>query len=178
MRKSLALSVAFAFALAMAVAAQSTSQGSTTSRQDHPSKSSKSVTVTGCLQSGSTANSYVLTNVSGSNLTSGTSGQEDMPTSGQSNMTITLSPASSKVNLKSHVGHKIEVTGTMVPSSDKTSRNSGYGSGQSGQAGTSGQSGMSGQSGTSGQSGPSTSDIGHKMKVQSVRMLSDSCTEK
>src|SRR3990172_5821656 len=55
--------------------------------------------MTGCLNKGTEANSYLLTNVEGTGPK-------------------TLGVVSSTANLAPHVGHKIEVTGTAVPAAE------------------------------------------------------------
>ena len=59
----------------------------------------KEHSMTGCLQKGSEANSYLVTNVEG-------------------NGPKTIGIVSSSANLAPHVGHKIEVTGTAVPAKE------------------------------------------------------------
>ena len=55
--------------------------------------------MTGCLNTGTEANSYLLTDVEGTGPK-------------------TLGVVSSTANLAPHVGHKIEVTGTAVPAAE------------------------------------------------------------
>jgi hypothetical protein len=145
-------------------------------------------TVTGCLRAGDTAGTYMLTDIqmgsgsttgttSGSSTTSGstttsgttaTSGQRgQMPTS------LTLNPEAS-VDLKAHVGHKIEVTGTMAGGGRRGGDTTGSTSGTSGSTTTSATT-------TSG-SGQSTTEGGQRgatrtMNVTSVRMISESCSQ-
>jgi len=59
----------------------------------------KEHSMTGCLQKGSAANTYMVTNVEGSGPKS-------------------IGIVSSTADLAPHVGHKIEVTGTAVPVKD------------------------------------------------------------
>jgi hypothetical protein len=80
-------------ALALAVNAQA--------RQDKPA-AQKEHTMTGCLQKGTTADTYVVMNTA-----------EKGPK--------TISIIESKVNLVPHVGHKIDITGTDVPNKEAES---------------------------------------------------------
>jgi hypothetical protein len=59
----------------------------------------KEHSMTGCLQKGAEANSYMVTDVEGKGPK-------------------TIGIVSSSANLAPHVGHKIEVTGTAVPPKD------------------------------------------------------------
>jgi len=68
---------------------------------DHQKKGKKSngaMTVSGCLQKGTEANTYMLTNVS-------------------SGGSYELIGAPASMNLAPHVGHRIEVTGTVAKAS-------------------------------------------------------------
>ncbi|HEY3129444.1 MAG TPA: hypothetical protein VGL91_08295 [Acidobacteriota bacterium] len=62
-------------------------------------KGGRMVTLTGCLQSGTEANTYTLTNVTGTAVSTGKQ--------------IELMEGA-KVSLKEHVGHKVEITGTRI----------------------------------------------------------------
>jgi len=68
--------------------------------QDKPAP--KEHTMTGCLQKGSTADTYVVMNTA-----------EKGPK--------TISIIESKANLTPHVGHKIDITGTAVPNAEAES---------------------------------------------------------
>jgi hypothetical protein len=146
--------VAFAFTVGLnaqttgAGSSQGTTSGQTSTSSEKSSKAGKSghaVTLTGCLREGDTPGTYQLTNVdmssmgaksgkgshahSGTATSGSTSGTE---TSGQAGMgsagAITLI-AGGSVNLKEHVGHKVQVTGTWAKAA---------GSGTPGAEGTSG----------------------------------------
>ena len=62
-------------------------------------KGSKMVTLTGCLQAGTEANTFTLTNVTG---TAASTGKQYELLEG------------AKVSLKEHVGHKVQITGTKI----------------------------------------------------------------
>jgi hypothetical protein len=118
MKKTITLSAAVVFALAMAAAAQS----ATSSTQDQSRNSMQPVTLTGCLAQGSSPNTYVLTNITEVPAAKGTSGQMGM--SGQMNemnehwkdKRVELMP-NATMDLKEHLGHKVEVKGTLEPAS-------------------------------------------------------------
>lgn len=156
--------------------AQSGSMSGSQSSHAHSDKSAESVTLTGCLQSDPSGKGFVLTNVTeGGNAASGEAGQTG--TSGQSGqMSGTSGSADSvelvankKVDLKAHVGHRVEITG--VPAKSK-SKSSSMGSESGSEAGTSGS--ASGQSGS--MSGSGNTWAGQKIRVESIRHIADSCS--
>ena len=125
-----AIWMATAFACATAVVAAQT-PSTTPSRADD-----KTVTVTGCLEAASTATSttaagatassgFILANAMSSASTSASSSSAagTTATAGTTGTTGTVARGTSYVleghdaDLKSHVGHKIEVTGTVEPKS-------------------------------------------------------------
>jgi len=167
------------------------------SSQSSQGSSKPQVMVTGCIQRSSetttgtsgTSSSmnetkYILTNAtesssgSGWRSSTGTSGSSSSGSYGSSPSTSSsmrdtyqLDAADSK--LSPHVGHKVEITGTLENSSwsgsssnqpssgDRTSSGSDYGSGSS-----------------SAQFGSSSSSMNApKLKVDNVRMISSSCSE-
>jgi hypothetical protein len=142
----LALLVAVTF-LPLRVLAQDTGSGNA---GQNGSASAETTTVTGCLKAGKQAGHYMLTAEDG---------------------TI-YHLRSRQVKLGEHVGHTVEVTGTIPQ---------GRGNGAGGQApsATSGDSSSSSMSG-SGQNGAggATADQhggGHMLIVTSVKMVSDTC---
>ena len=169
--------VAFACALTVGLAAQTSRTPSTQTT----SQTDKQITVTGCVQrasdsgssgtggtsgtSGSTSASsskFILTNAmmgSGgtSGSTSGTTGSSTSSGSSGSMKTYRLDTTDDS-KLTPHVGHKVEVSGTLEEQSSTTSSSS-----------TSGTSGTTGTSSTSSANAP-------KLKVDSVRMLSSTCS--
>ncbi len=83
---------------------------------------SKNVTVTGCLKAGDTADSFTLTDLkfggskgSGAVGTSGATGAAAPPAALASATSLTIKPSSS-TKLAEHVGHQVEVTGTISDS--------------------------------------------------------------
>jgi hypothetical protein len=85
-----ALCLAGALALAFSAPAQAQSSS-------NPSDTSKSMKITGCLREAGTAGEFELTNVD---------------KSGTSEKSETYKLVAGSVNLKDHVGHKVEITGT------------------------------------------------------------------
>jgi hypothetical protein len=208
--KRLMTSTCLAAAFAVGLAAQSTS---TATSQDPPAGQRggpRPVTATGCLRAGDTAGTYMLTDVqmqgggrrggdttttagggttasttgstaggTGSTATSGAGqGRGQMPT------TLMLSP-SADVDLKPHVGHKIEVTGTMMGGrgngggTTATGTTAGTtGGGTTTGTGTTTSTGTTTGTGTSA-AGGGTQGGGRAMRnvtVTSVRMISESCS--
>jgi hypothetical protein len=114
----MAIVVASTFAVGLAV--QASPQYPPSSQPEKKKSTSKStsdagraVTLTGCLREGDTPGTFALSNVQwdrGGNRTRGTTGSTTRGTTGKD--TVQLTPASG-VDLKPHVGHKIQVTGTM-----------------------------------------------------------------
>jgi FlaG/FlaF family flagellin (archaellin) len=176
-----ALCVAAAASWVMTAGAQT--YGSSEKAQKSSTKSAKSITVTGCVQEGTMPETYTLTNVTGtsgswggSGSSSGTSGTSGSGMSGETGTTgenIEL-VASSGVDLKAHVGHKVQVTGTpMGMDHSKNSKKGSSGTSGSGASGSGSMSGtMAGESGSQGMSGM----MEHKLTVKSVKMLSDTCS--
>jgi hypothetical protein len=171
--KRLMTSTCLAAAFAVGLAAQTTGTAGT---QDPPAGQrggGRSVTATGCLRAGDTAGTYQLTDVqmqgggrrggdtgaaSGTGAAAGGRGRGNMPT------TVMLN-AASDVDLKPHVGHKIEVTGTMT-GGGRRGGDTGAGSGTGTGTGTGTGAGASGGQGRGMRS----------ITVTSVRMISESCT--
>lgn len=194
--KRLLTATCLAMACAVGLGAQQTTGTSGTTADQGGQGRGGPRTVTGCLRAGDTAGTYMLTDIqmgersgdtagttagtsttSGSTTTSGTSGMSatggqrgQMPTS------LMLNPESS-VDLKAHVGHKIEVTGTMAGGGRRggdTTTTSGSTSG-----GT--MTGGSTTSGSTTSSEQSTTGAGQRagtrtLNVTSVRMIAESCS--
>jgi len=160
------LCLAAAASMVMTVSAQSGTMGGSTETKE-TKKSDKSMTFTGCVEEGQTPGTYKLTKATtaGMSTGSGTSGSgTSTGTSGSMSSEMTtfeLVPASG-VELKNHVGHQVQVTGTI----DKkdAAGTSGSGTGTSGSGTTA--SGMSGQS----------SGMDQKLKVKSLKMISTTCS--
>jgi hypothetical protein len=72
-------------------------------------KAGKSTTLTGCVQSGTTAGTYELTNIKGKGSMASS---ESSSSSASSSKTVKL-VAAAGVDLSQHVGHQVEVKGSM-----------------------------------------------------------------
>jgi len=174
-------------ALSFGVQAQSTTgsqSGSAAGAYSQSDKEGKTLRLTGCLQADPDGKGYILTNVTESSSMS-SAGETSSGTSGTGTSGSTSSAsgdqahrvelvASSSVDLKNHVGERIEVTGSAQGRSkilsDTSSSASGTSSSSSGQSGTSGS--MSGSSSSMGEG----HWAGQKIKVQSVRQVASSCS--
>lgn len=92
--RTIAAAVVLAFVLAVVTVAAQAQQQSQKPAGEH--------SMTGCLQKGASANTFRLTNVEKVN-----------------NVDI----AESKADLAAHLGHKIEITGTVVPGKETHTMN-------------------------------------------------------
>jgi len=124
-----------------------------------PSKDMKhdTVAVTGCVAEGSSGtfmlnNAMMSHDIKSGTSTSGTTPPTTSGTPSNSSMTSSYTLVGGE-NLKAHVGHKVEVTGTMGTS--------GSGASTSGTAGTTGTTG--------------TGMKAQELRVQSVKMVSATC---
>lgn len=181
----------FAMACAVGLAAQQTTgtAGTTGTTEAQSGQSRGPRTVTGCLRAGDTAGTYMLTDIQmgnrsgdttaggGSTTTGGgttaTTGTTAQGQRGQMPTSLMLNPESG-VDLKAHVGHKIEVTGTMAggrSGGDTTTGTTGGGTTTTGGGGTTTTGGGTGQETTGGQAHATRT-----LNVTSVRMISESCS--
>ena len=179
MKRTMCMAAAFVCAAAFSAHAQSPAAAMKSSNAD---KSSDQITVTGCLQSGSsssaaagnTMGSYVLMTsvMSGSSATAGTSGTTAAGTPATAGTagttesgTMTGSgkmahPGASYMldgkdsELKNHVGHRIEVTGSVAGS--MSDMNHGIDAAASGK----------------------TANANQTLKVASIKMISADCSAK
>lgn len=106
---------AVVFALAGSVALLNAQDTKTTTVTKVDGKAGQMVTYTGCVQSGTETKTYILSKVvpmTKSETTVGTAG-----TTTVTSTTYALVP-DQKVELQTHVGHKVEVTGMMIPAGD------------------------------------------------------------
>ena len=173
-------------------------------------------TITGCLRAGDTAGSYMLTNVEGltggrrgadatsggSTATGGTATGGTATTAGTGGSTAAtgggtqgrmgapmsiMLAADSSVDLKPHVGHKIEVTGTLPGGRGQgggaaaTTTGGGTATGGTATGGTATGGTATGTGSTAGGSatggGQTTGARGMRtMTVTAIKMISDSCS--
>jgi hypothetical protein len=154
--------------------------GQSSSEQSSKSKASQDVKLVGCLAEGTSPDTFVLNNVENQTAgmehpkseQTGTSGQEP---SSQASMTVQL-VAGKNVDLKKHIGHKVEIRGTMEPMDNQSSM-SGQGTGEaSGMSGTQGTSGsQAGSSMSGGSMSQESSAPTHRVMVKSIKHLGSSC---
>jgi hypothetical protein len=174
------LIAAGACAWAVGIAAQTTSPPTSSQTRSSSQSAANQVTVTGCIQratatpgatgttgststsSSSSGSNYILTNAtpagSGSSSSSATS-PSTAGTSGSGAMHATYRLDADDSKLSAHVGHKVEITGTLESASSSSSSSS-----------PSTSPSTSSSSSASSMSGP-------QLKVESVRMIASSCSE-
>jgi hypothetical protein len=170
--------LAAAFAVGLAAQTPQTPQTPPSTPQTPPSSSypsstsqdrdsAKTVTVTGCLKAGDSADSFTLSDLKwGGSSSSTTGGASAVGTSGSapagigSATTLKINPGSAK--LSEHVGHQVEITGTV---GDKTS--------SSASATTSPTDPAAGRPSASASSSASSSP---SFNAKSVKMVSATCS--
>jgi hypothetical protein len=110
MKRSLAAAI---FALGCSVALANAQDTRTTTVTKVDGKAPQTVTYTGCVQTGTETKSFILNKAvpMSTTTTVGTAGTTTTTT------TYALIP-DQKVELQTHVGHKVEVTGMLVPAGD------------------------------------------------------------
>ncbi len=129
----------FGFALSAAAQSQPTSPQTppstpqTAPTSPYPSSQSSSMEksdkagknkITGCVQSGTTAGTYELTNIKkGGGHESASASESSASSSSSSSKSVKL-VAAAGVDLSQHVGHQVEVTGSWSPSSSSSSATS------------------------------------------------------
>jgi hypothetical protein len=103
------------FALGCSVALANAQDTKTTTVTKVDGKTPQAVSYTGCVQTGTETRTFILNHVvpmSRSTTSTGTTGTTTTTTT-----TYALVP-DQKVELETHVGHKVEVTGMMIPAGD------------------------------------------------------------
>jgi hypothetical protein len=170
--KHVFIATCMAAACAIALSAQQTAS----STMPQSGRRGGPMTLTGCVKAGDTPGTYMLTDIqrsdagggsgaatttAGAATSSGGMGQG----MGRGMRQLTLSSGAPDVDLSAHVGHKVEVTGTMSGGRGRMSggatTDTGGGSGSMGGSAT-----MSGQGRGM-----------RSMTVTSVKMISSSCSE-
>jgi len=179
MKKTLAMLFLLSVCSLAVAVAQSPDQPQT-GQQTAPSSShiGKNITVTGCLRAGTEPNSYVLHNVTPSDMSQQSSQRDSNypdrdPSQIQDESRVDTMPSEmaktedsytlipdGRVDLKSHVGERVEVTGKMSESTSRTE--------QSSRATT-----PAGQSSSIHSSTEMTGQA--QFKVSSIRRISQSC---
>src|SRR5262249_43262399 len=113
-RSIAALAVALGCSCVIGVSAQDTKTTTTTKTEG---RKAQTVTYTGCMQTGTETRSVVLSKVHPISRTTETSiGANGVPTTTTST-TYALVPGE-RVEFQTHLGHKVEVTGMMVPAGE------------------------------------------------------------
>jgi len=102
------------FALGCSVALVNAQDTKTTTVTKVDGKDAQTVTYTGCVQTGTETKTFILNKVVpvSRSTTTGTTGSTVTTTT-----TYALVP-DQKIELETHVGHKVEVTGMMIPAGD------------------------------------------------------------
>jgi hypothetical protein len=177
--------VGVAFVFAVTAGAQSTTPSQTPppdpsqsqSAMGSKDKSSKSVTLSGCLREGDEPNTFVLANVDASKLSdmasSGSPAGSTATSSSQAGTSGSSMDNSVKLvgstNLKDHVGHQIEVTGTMAKKDKAKSKTTGTTGSATGET-------ASDTTSRAGERSASGDKNMHTLNVRSVKMVSASCS--
>jgi len=89
------------------------SQSSDMSTKADKGKSSK---LTGCIQSGTTAGTFELSNIKGNKMASSSADSSSASSSSSSSSKTVKLVAAAGVDLSQHVGHQVEVNGSWAPS--------------------------------------------------------------
>lgn len=113
-RSIAALAIAFACSCVIGVGAQDTKTTTTTKTEGGKATT---VSYTGCMQTGTETRSVVLAKVQPVSRTTETAIGTSGVTSTTTTTTYALVP-DEKVELQTHVGHKVEVTGMMIPAGE------------------------------------------------------------
>jgi hypothetical protein len=201
MKRQFMFGTMLAAVMAVGVGAQQPGQAGSAGQagQSSSDQSSKSVTVTGCLQSSPSSGApatgdttsrqsgsqaqYILTNASTASGTSGSStGAAGTGTSGATAGSTRSSAGAAKTfrlqggsssDMQKYVNSKVEVTGTLASGSERGTTGSATGSATgtgTGSSSTGSATGSTSSSATAGMSGSQT------LRVTSVRQVSESCS--
>ena len=190
--KRVLMATCIAAACAVGLSAQQTA--STTAQSGRQGRMGGPMTLTGCVKAGDTAGTYMLTNIqrgdtgmgsgsttttAGATTTAGGAATAAGSGMGQGmgrGMNQIMLNASGDVDLSAHVGHKVEVTGTM--SGGRGRMGGGAGTTTASGATTTGGSAAAGGS-TAGGAGTTTAGQGGRgmrsMTVTSLTMISTDC---
>ena len=177
------MATCFAAACAVGLSAQQTGT-STTAQSGRQGRMGGPMTLTGCIKAGDTSGTYMLTNIqrgdmgmgSGSTTTAGSgSGQGMGRGMGRGMMNQLMLNASGDVDLSAHIGHKVEVTGTMSGGRGRMGGGAATttGSGSTTTAGSTSEAGAAGATTSGGQGGMGRGM--RSMTVTSIKMISTDC---
>jgi hypothetical protein len=103
-----------AFALAASALAAHAQETTVKSKTKSSGGDAQTVSYTGCVQTGTEARTFVLDKVVPVSRTTTT----DLSTGQSSSSTTYMLVPGETVQVQSHVGHKVEVTGTLIPGGD------------------------------------------------------------
>jgi hypothetical protein len=117
-RSIAALVVAFGFACVAGVGAQDTK---TTVKTKTEGGKATTVSYTGCMQTGTETRSVILAKVQPVSQSTETAIGTTGATTTTTTTTYELVPAE-KIEFQSHVGHKVEVTGMMIPAGESKTK--------------------------------------------------------
>ena len=175
------MATCIAAACAIGLSAQQTGT-STTAQSGHQGRMGGPMTVTGCVKAGDTSGTYMLTNIQrgdtgmGSGATTTAGGATTTAGSGAATgqgmgrgMSQIMLTSAADVDLSAHVGHKVEVTGTV---------SGGRGRPSSGAATTTEAGGTTTAGSASAGAAGTTGEQGHAMRtmnVTAVKMISTEC---
>jgi hypothetical protein len=190
------LATCLAGACAVVLSAQTPTQqpptgtsGATTGQEKGTQQRNRPMTISGCLKAGDTAGTYMLTNVKGMGRPSGAAGTTGETTGGatttapqgsQRGMNEVMLTAASDVDLKPHVGHQIEVTGTPSRGQGTGSTAGGTTTGGTTTGGTTAGGTTAGGTAAGGTTTATTGQGTRGMRnltVTSVKMISDTCSQ-
>jgi len=104
--------VAVLFALGCSVALVNAQDTKTTTTTKVEGAAPQTVTYTGCVQTGTETKTFIL------NKVVPMSRSTTVGTTGTTTTTTYMLVPDEKVELQTHVGHKVEVTGTLIPAGD------------------------------------------------------------
>lgn len=153
-RVVVATGVALAFAVSLAAQTPAPQEKA---GQAAAAAAEKAVTMKGCLRAGDTPDSYVLANAGPASETAGTTG------SAAKGQTLRLSGATS--DMKPHIGHIIEVTGTPAANASAPGATAGAAAGGAAAGGAAGAAGAA--------AGAAKSEI--RFTVKTMKHLETKC---
>ncbi len=155
------------------LSAQTPSQSSSTATQSSTSssrtstetRSTGSVTLTGCLQAGTEPNTFVLNHVSETGTQTGSqrsTADKNPSEMARADTTYSLVPNNKKIDFSKHMGHRVEVSGNLMPEGSSHSGSSKDSSASSSSSSSTGQMG--------------SMDSGRmQLKVRSIRQVAATC---
>ncbi len=174
MLTALWLPMALSIAIAAGAAPQQSDQnqsGQSSGSWDQSGQSGQSgmehkVSLTGCLQSGTDPNTYILTNATSSSAKTSKKRSSQAPNEmARAENSYILVPENG-IDLSKHVGHRVRVTGSIE-------EGSGSSSGTTGSMGSTGSSASSSSTGSSSQSSQSSNMT--RFDVRSIKHVSNTC---